>query len=563
MKSYLTVLKLLIRNMFLPDKTKDSKRGAKIAAIIVCAVAYLFLAAFLVFMVLMLSLSFRMLGLINEFITAIWSMASVMVLIFGIISMLSYLYFSRDTEFFLALPIKPSVIYLAKFTIVYLTELIVAALLLIPALITTGVITGASAAYYIISLFGIVFAPSLPLMLASIIAIPLMYIVSFFKNKGALSSIVLILLFGLFFALYFLFISKMSSFNPETDDPNLIVEKFRGLISGAANAVYPFLALSRASTLTPTFGLSAGVSALVNFLIFFGCVAVLISISVVITSLVYKRGAASQMENVKKKSTGKEKFVSSSSLKALVKKEWRELIRTPTFAYQCLATVVMTPLLVAIFSFMGMADASVTVDGEEIAAALWSVNAVQWFMSFGFMIMFGIGFNVASSTAITREGMNFYFSKQMPVPYKTQIKAKKILCMIISLISCVIGLILLTVATKDFVNAFIGLVFTLMYSYGFICFAIYHDLKKPKLDWAIPNEAVKQNFRIMVPYFLNIVFAVISMVAPIVVIVFIPSPTAAYSIIWGVIFAVGLAITIASHILLEKNTDRLYAKLSV
>lgn len=44
-----------------------------------------------------------------------------------------------------------------------------------------------------------------------------MYIVSFFKNKGALTSIVLIVLFGLIFAAYYYFVMKMS-FSTEGED---------------------------------------------------------------------------------------------------------------------------------------------------------------------------------------------------------------------------------------------------------------------------------------------------------------------------------------------------------
>ena len=562
MTNYFTVLKLLIKNMFLPDKSKEVKRGGKIAVIAVLAIAYLFMAAFLVMIVLMLGSAFLQLGLVNEFITVIWAMASLIVLFFGIVGLLNYLYFSRDTEFFLALPIKPSVIYLAKFTVVYLTELAVAALMLIPALITVGVITNAGAFYYIMSLVCMIFAPSLPLMIASVIAVPLMYVVSFFKNRSALGSVVLILLFALFFGAYFMVVSRMNSFVDGTESPELIVEGMRKGIQSAANVLYPLLALSRFTTLTPVFGLTAGVSALVNFAVFFGSVIALLAISVLITNFVYRRGAASQMENVKKKSTGKERFVSASALKALVKKEWRELIRTPSFAYQCLSCVVLTPLLVAIFSFTGFGS-MISEEGAVVTEEMYNVsNMIGWFLCFGFTLMFGVGFNVAASTAITREGKNFYFSKQMPVSYKTQLAAKKIVCMLISVISCALSLIIMTISTKDILSLFIGLVLLAIYAYGFICFAIFYDLRKPKLDWSIPNEAVKQNFHIMIPYLLNIVMSIIFIAMPIALLVTMPYTTA-IAVIWCVFFAVAVAVAVAFHLLLNKYADKLYERLSV
>lgn len=564
MSNYFTVLKLLIKNMLLPDKSKEVKRGKRIGVFVLLGVSYLFLAAFLVLVVLLLGSSFLRLGLVNEFITVIWAMASLVVLFFGIVGLLNYLYFSRDTEFFLSLPLKPSTIYLAKFTVVYITELAVAALMLVPALITTGVIINANAFFYIAGLIGMIFAPSLPLMLASVIAVPLMYIVSFFKNKGALSSIVLILLFALFFTAYFFTVSKMNSFIDGSQDPDIIVQNVQKGIRAAARILYPLLALAQLTTLTPVFGLSVGVSALVNSAIFFGSVAALLAVSVLITNFVYKRGAASQMENVKKKSTGKERFVSGSVLKSLVKKEWRELIRTPSFAYQCLSCVVMTPLLVAIFSFGGgIFGGGADADTTTLVAVGPASTAIMWFLSFGFTLMFGVGFNVASSTAITREGQNFYFSKQMPVPYRTQLLAKKIVCMLISVISCAVALIILTIATKDIINLFIGFIFCILYAYGFICFSVFFDLRKPKLDWSVPNEAVKQNFHMMVPYLLNLIVSVIFILAPIITLLFVESYAAALAIIWSVMFAVGIAVAVIFHFVLIKYADKFYDRLSI
>ncbi len=562
MANYFTVLKLLIKNMFLPDKSKKEKRGGKIVVIIALGISYLFIAGLIVLMILLFGQSFMALGLINEFITILWGIAAFIVLFFGIVSLLNYLYFSRDTEFFLSLPIKPSTIYFAKFTVVYLTELAIAALLLIPALLTAGIVVGAGAFYYFIGFIGLIFAPSIPLMIASAIAVPLMYIVSFFKNKGALSSIVLILLFGLFFGVYFILVSKISSFMEGAEDPDLVVEAMRKGVGVMANVLYPFLALSRLATFTPVFGLGVGASMLVNAVIFFGSVAALFAISVFITNFVYKRGAASQMENVKKKGTGKEKFVSGSALKALVKKEWKELIRTPSFAYQCLSSVVLAPLIVAIFSFTGLSGIS-NAGGEEFPVPPEFLKSIGWFFSYGFLLIFGVGFNIAASTAITREGKNFYFSKQMPVAYATQLLAKKIVCFIISFVSCALSLILLTVATKDVINMFIGLVFAVLYSYGFICFSIFYDLRKPKLDWSVPNEAVKQNFRMIIPYLFNIVIAVIFIVMPMLLLGVMASYVAALATIWSIMFAFGIAVAITFHILLAKNAERFYDRLSV
>ncbi len=558
---FFTILKLLIKNLLRPNKqAADEKKGTKTAIFIIIAVAYLFIAAFIVVMVALLGEAVVMLGLINEMIALLFAISSLIVLFFGLVSLFNTLYFSKDSEFFLALPVKPSNVFFAKFCLVYATELIVAAAVLVPSLITLGIVAHMDPLYYIVTIIGIFLAPALPLILATILAVPLMYVVGFFKNKSALTSVLMLVLFAGFFGVYFYFVMQMQN-NQVQGDPALIVEGMRSALKTVSNIVYPFLALARCATLYEMGELGAGVSSLINALIFLGATGALLGLSLFISRYVYNRGAASQLENVKQKSTGKEKFIAGSALKALVKKEWRELIRTPAFAYQCLAGILLSPIMVAVFSFSMFGDmfTEIGTDGLDFA----KIGAgIQWFVCFGFLLMFGVGLNVAASTAVTREGKGFFFSKMMPVDYKTQIRAKQIVCNAISLAAAFLSLIVLTVATKEFLFLILGFIYTIVFAYGFNNFSIYFDLKKPKLDWATPNEAVKQNFRIMVPYFINIAVSFIFIAAPVICFIFLDYAIACL-IIWAVFFAFAIIMAIVFHKLLNKNVDRFYEELTI
>ncbi|MCL2256509.1 MAG: hypothetical protein FWC11_06660, partial [Firmicutes bacterium] len=137
MKNYLAVLKILIRNNYFPTKEKGQKSDkGRIALVVSLAVLVVVFAPILIVGVFFSAPVVYDLGLANEFIVVILAIASLLVLFFGVVAMLGYLYFSRDTEFFLSLPIKPSTIFMAKFTIIYVTELVIAALILFPTLIT-------------------------------------------------------------------------------------------------------------------------------------------------------------------------------------------------------------------------------------------------------------------------------------------------------------------------------------------------------------------------------------------------------------------------------------------
>ncbi|MCL2860978.1 MAG: hypothetical protein FWE22_01000 [Firmicutes bacterium] len=557
MKNYLAVLKLLIKSNYFPTKEKGQKRDrGRVALFVSLGVLFLIFSPILVVGVFFSAPIIYELGIVNEFIVLILSIASMLVLIFGVVAMLGYLYFSKDTEFFLSLPIKSGSIFMAKFTVIYITELVIAAIILLPTLITLGVAISAPATYYILMLIGILFAPALPLMLASLLSIPIMYIASFLKNKGAWTSVLLILLVGGIFAFYFYFVQSISHGDGVDMEATLasMAEGMRVL----SNILYPFLALARAATLTASFGLSVGVSILVNLLIFVISLVALIFIANIISNLVYRKSAASQLEGKKRVVKGSEKFASSTPLVTLVKKEWRSIIRTPAFAYQCLMPIVLTPIMIAISGFFGSAGGN----GEYYNGNGASPH-FQYFMQFLFVMMFAGAMNMTALSAITRDGQSVSLSKMLPVSFQKQIQAKLSISLILSLIPGILGIVIINIITFDFANLMLSIVFFAVFSYAFSCFGIYNDLRKPKLDWTTPNQAMRQNMNLIVPMLLGFLASLVFFGIGMILISFVPNDITAQLAAWGVMIGLVFIASILAHLLLFKNAERLFARISV
>ncbi|MDR2201273.1 MAG: hypothetical protein LBP26_00685 [Clostridiales bacterium] len=566
MKHYLLILKLLLINA-LPRKKGAGESGKRVSRVAVLGFvglfcAYAAMAALICYVVAVLGPTFAVLGVTAEFIAVIFGAAGIVTLLFGVVSLLSYLYFSRDTEFFLSLPVKPSAIFLAKFTVAYIFGSITSTALLLPSLVTFGIVTSAPVHFYFLIPIGIALAPAIPQMLAAALAIPLMYVVGFFRRKGALTSIVLLVVFGVFFGFYFYLVQSANS-GEFLSDPLAIALAMQSSMRAMANIVYPYYAFARAAVGADVFG-GAFVSVVANLFVFLGSVALSVFIAGLISQYVYKRGAASQLEGYKNKSTGREKYSQSSAFMTLVKKEWRELIRTPAFAYQCLSPIIIAPLFIGIMAFTSVGDAlKLSFAGGGVSANADLLRTIVWFIFFLFVMMFAAGFNIAASTAVTREGQNFYLSKQIPVSYAVQIKAKLFVSFAISLVAMLASLIMLTVAFPDLLNLGLSLIFFPIYIYGFICFSIYFDLRKPKLDWAVPNQAMKQNFNAVIPYFINILITIALGAVVFVMFIYIQSFTLALVLVWSVLFVFALAAAVPAHVLLFKNAAALYDRLSV
>lgn len=542
------------------DKTTKTGKWIWLVFVMLAAVYGIVVFGFVHIMYSLASI-YNQMGLFAELITALMGIGCLVVLLFGLISMLNILYFSRDTEFFLALPVKMSTIYFAKLTVVYFTELIVSSLMLIPLFITAGVAAGMGPVYYIVTFLANFLIPVLPLLIASILAIPLMYLVSFFKNKGALSSVVIIVLFGAFFALYFLAINSFQNIATDGEtDPQVIFEATRAAFVVLSNVLFPLTCLAKVAALQPVFGLSLGLSVLVNLLIFLAFIGVFAFLVYLISNTVYKKGAASQLEGAKSKAKGNITYKSSGVIGALMKKEWRELIRTPSFAFQCLSGLIISPIFIII---MSVSFGSIAGTEEMVGIDLAIFKYLQWFIILGMATMMGVGMNIGASTCITREGKMFYYSKILPIPYSVQVKAKALLYHIISLAVTFVGIIVMGIVMMDPLMLLLSLGYLIIYGYGFVNFAIVFDLQKPKLNWNTPNEAVKNSRNATLPMLISMVISIIMIVVPVVCLLLMPEIWVGVLVAWVVMYVVALAAAFIFHNLLRANVDRLYNRINV
>jgi hypothetical protein len=502
---------------------------------------------------------FANLDLLPELFTLVMGAACVTVILFGLAPMMSYLYFSKDTEFFLPLPVRSSTVYLAKFLFIYLTEVAVVAAFLLPVGITLGATLGLNALYYAVMLFSVIFVPAVPMLLVALLAIPLMYVVSFFKNRGALTSVVLVLLFGSVFGLYYFMLARINlSTGGEEADPIELIEGMRRALVGVCNLLPPLYAIARFALMSDVFvtlPLSVPAAMGANVALFIACVLLLLSLTVCISAAMYRKSAARMLEGSRKRSALKDYAVKSgTALSALFKKEWKELFRTPAYAFQSLSGTVLSPIWVLFISF----SLQTTVGTAE--SVLGSAN-FRWFLLVGFICMVAVSMNMGAATTYSREGKMFYYAKMLPVDYITQVNAKLRLYVLISTATIVIDLIILAVLMFDWLNLLCAALFLLLYNYGFNCFCLLLDLSRPKLTWTTPNEAIKNNGNSMLTTFLNMGISVILVGLPLLAVALVPVLWLGLLLSWGFLIAAGAAAAVVFHTLLFKKAPELYRRI--
>lgn len=555
MSNFRSIFKLQLVNMFRHDRS-DGKSKKGLATLIAISVSYVLIAAMLVYVVWLMGTVFSEAELQSEFLTLILIGGLFFVLIFGIVTVLTGLYFSKDTEFFLALPVKPSVVFAAKLAVVYLTELCVTAAVMIPCLITAGIVMEMPAVFYIIMPFAAILTPAIPLFLASIISIPIMYIVSFMKNRGAIGSIAVLILFGVFFGAYYFGISKLQNVDFEQMDISVI----RNAMVVLSNTLYPLYALSRAMTLTPVFGLGSAASVAVNLLIYAGSIAAVGSVALLISAAVYRRGAAGQLEGAKRDKVSNVEFKSSGTVKALMKKEWREVLRTPAFALNCLLGIVVCPLIVVFIwltqnSYTAIEDAGGTVDPSSITL----FGTIMRYIMLVFIMFMSVGTNAGPSTTFSREGEKFYYCKMLPVAFPAQVKAKSYVYFIIECISSILGIAAVSIMDFDIVFLICSVLFVIIFNYGSVNMAMLLDLRRPKLKWVTPNEAVKHNRNVVFTMLFTLLASAVLAVTGISVYIIVFSrlgEIAATAISWFLMFIIVSAYAVLSTAFLYKDCEK-------
>ena len=570
MKSFGTVLKLLIKNMF--KRSKSERRNMKIFTAVALAVVYVFLMFALMTSVISLAPAVKEIGCMADIITVFFTLAVMVMLFFGIPMILSWLYFSRDTEFFLSLPVSASTVYFAKIAMIYLRMLVVEAALLLPSLTVFGVLVGTNALYYFVMLIAVALLPVVPLVLASVIAMPLMFVVGAFRNRGALSSIVMIILFLVFFGGYYGLMYALgfggSVGGGATDNMDMaqLLADNKEALRLMSDILLPLSSIARLATLTPVYGLGLGLSALTNAGIYVGITFALLAIALLASSSFYKHSVMVMLEGSRGKDNRTREFKASGGVvKALIGKEWRQLVRTPQFALNSFLSVFM-PVIIIVFMNLSMGSAIGGYNGAtaDLMRALLSVINVM------IILMIGVGMNMGALTCITREGEAFAFSKSLPVDATTQVNAKRILYLIISYVAIALGMIAAVILSPDW-SLIAGLLLLIPYNYTFVTLAVYIDLTSPNLKWTTPQEAMKRNVRGMVPFLINMVISMVIMVVLLVTRILMNECPQEYLLMftaihfgaWIVFIGVSVIVAVLMHGMLKVRTSKLYDRLEV
>lgn len=547
MRDLFIVLSAMIKNKY--RFSAETKKSKKVALIILIAFAYVAVTSYAVMITVFAGSIMTRLGYGVEFYVALLIMSAAFVLIFGIVHLVSTLFLSKDVGFYATLPVKPVTVFSAKLLFVYLSEAVIAIAVLLPVMLTYGIVVKAWFGFYLITVITALIVPALPLALAAIIAVPVMFIAGKLKHRDIVPLIFYCVLFvGCFVAYYYL----MFKFNNGDITEDGLAAFGKGM-QPVVYTFYPYLSLARAALFEDTFGIGAGASAAANVAIFAAISFALIGILIGLGRIMYGRSSMyDRSDNSKVKNA---EFKSAGELKSLIKREYSMAFHTTSTAFQCFSVLLLVVVMSVMMSIMLRSTLGKVSEGQLD-------DRISIFMILGTICMILPSASNGAATSFSREGYGLAALKILPVDIKTILKAKIIawsaLAVPCAVISAVIANSFVFDATMFILSTFAiaGL------CAAFTVFGAIWDLRAPKLKWNDPKEAIKQNTNVTIGQIILILSGLVFIITSTLFIVLgVPFDTAK-SVFLSLLY-VYLIIIIVIDIIICKKAEYYYSRIEL
>ena len=515
---------------------------------------YLFLFVYLIGIVIYFSTkiinSLREIEQETTFIGLIFFAVLITSAIQTIFSGINLLYFSKDTDAVLTLPLKPYQIILARTNVLILAEYLTNLFIGVLPLVIYGVTLNCGPMYYIKAILGVLLLPILPIILVSLLMMVIMSFSKITKNKNKFQMVAtfIVLILVIFLSIG---ITKLEESNLTDEQMQEAMMQANSMIN-TVKGYFPTLDFAiNAVTTSNVF------SVILEFVKIIGITIVGIEVYVLLAQKLYFKGLIGSLYSGTTKKGGKVKIVEKKSSvgNAYVKKELKLLLRSPIFFMQCVAPAILMPVLIIVLLFMSGGN-ELRMQLEALSNAL-KVNNALIIMGILAITQFFSIFIYVSITAISRDGSNAVFMKYIPVSLYKQYIYKTIPNIIISIIPAIIVLgtakyLISGLKILDLIIIF--MVSLLMYIVqSFLSLLI--DLKRPKLQWNSEYAVVKQNFNLLFP----MIFGFIN----IGIIIFVNYSLSAYSVYiqLGIVTVIYIIALVIINAYLYKKQNSLASKI--
>ena len=440
-----------------------------------------------------------------------------------------YIFRTKDYDFLMSLPIKPSLIITTKLISLYLYNLLFVVVIVLGTDIAYTILAGFSAKFLIATIPAILLIPLFPMMVSSFLSFLLGFIPLKQKVKNFISTLLYVAIIVGIGLIYFLSMS---------DDPTGVI--------GVYTKMGRFYFMSN--------WLYEGVNNLdiVKILLFVG-ISILSALVFVVVVSRFFLVLNGRMNNYKTNTNYKlsnEKFSKSGDVKAIFVKDIRSLFNYPSVLVQVASGPLLS--LVLAISMMFMMKNRISVEGGT------TIDPNTMLLIAGMMAGMMLTMVATTSSTISLEGKSFWILKSAPIKTKNVFIAKCLVNIIFTVPFAIIDVVIIALLAKsDLLISALVLVLLVCYILFATFLGLNLNISNPKFDYDNPVKAVKQGKAVLFTMLIDMGVTILLALSMVLMGAFVGL---IYAALVGVVITVILAV-ISGYVLFTSSIIK-YNKLS-
>ena len=478
------------------------------------------------------------------FINIYFGIISIILIFQTIVSGINIMYFSKDIEQLLPLPIKPIELLTSKMIISVIQLITFELIVLIFPMFLYGLYSDASIIYYILTPIILILYPICLVLINTIINLFIINLIKIIKKREIFqivsTMIVLALIVIVEIAMIYFSLKNENKLN--TVDLNLIFEKYHQVNIMNNTSMNIFKGENEITSIFTIIGL--------NILLY---LTICVFGKKYINKILY---TTKYTKKIKKFILTTNKCKRKNKNIAYLKNEFTKIIKNPIFLIQLLLPIIsMQFVIIGIGQALNVAlKNNANGIAEEFAKLPFNMEGIIYSLIVYQILIFFTGISL---TSISRMGKEAIIMKVIPIKLYTQFIIKNIPEVLINIIISIIYIVLLkniftTVDNKYYI---LGIIYMLLINIINSNILTYIDLMKPNLNWTNEHEIFTHNNNKIIQYALLIIeCAVLWYIAGVL-----KDKDIAKSLI--VFIGILLTILIGINIYIKKNIGKIFNKI--
>lgn len=485
-REIILLCRLQLGNLFGINVIRYTKDKVKKARFIGLSIVWLMLIVMVVGYVAAFSYGLASMGMTEVIPMYLYAVASFLILIFSFFKVGNTLFAMKGYEMLISLPVTRASIIISRFFCMYLMNLLMELLIMLPGLVVFGYFATPLAGFYLVFLLGSLFLPLLPLTISSILGALITAISSRSRHKSLVETVLmLVVVIGVLGGSLFLSDNK-SQFTEE------MLKNMAEILSVQIGGIYP-----------PSIWFQHALSGdLVSLCLLLGIPTAIFSVFVAILQKYFQTICAAIHSVSAKNNYQMTKLQRSSHIAALWRKELKRYFASSVYVTNTIVGYVMAVLLSAGVLFMGIEKIEVSLGIPDVGPVVLAC------LPFGLSCL--LCMTSITACSISMEGNTFWQIQTLPVTAKEFYDSKILANLSIAVPFYLVSAILLGIAVKPRGLELVWLVLLPVCYMLFSCVVgITVNLAFPVFKWENEVNVVKQSASMLVTMLIGMISSIL------------------------------------------------------